>query len=411
MLRIVSVAKVAAYILMTAALVAFVACELDPGEKGEKGEQGEMGTPGTPGTPGTSGTSGTPGTPGTPGTAGPAGPGPLEYASGYSASVSEFYRPGSTTWLVDVSKYFIGGSNVEYSLETDPKPAWAALSGKDLTITIADLTAGDDLVMVKALAESGRSLNVTITVDANANPTSRSNSIPSTVRVGTVGAAKTDTGTVNVATEGFEDDNEGDTLKVTLKFDRTGFATASINTGGFLTITGIKSTWDADADPAADDPVTLTVNVEDAGGLTAETGHEIEVTVDGAPVISGLRDSYDVSIDKNFNAGVVLLTGTTRTHLYTDPENEPVTLTYSTYSSNDAAELKVLLDTDVDSTNANYIPTLTAADEGKLAIIGRNVGTTTVTVTATEASSGLRAISPPDQATEHEIVVTVTQSQ
>ena len=59
MLRIVSVAKVAAYILMTAALVAFVACELDPGEKGEQGTKGTQGTAGERGLRGAKGEPGT----------------------------------------------------------------------------------------------------------------------------------------------------------------------------------------------------------------------------------------------------------------------------------------------------------------------------------------------------------------
>ena len=402
MIRFVNVAKVAAYVLMVLALVAFVACE--------PGKMGPPGAPGDTGTTGDRGLQGDPGTSGTPGTSGPAGPGPLEHKQGVpdTGAVSVFYAADSTTWPVDVSMYFIGGSNVKYSLETDPKPAWAALSGKDLTITVADLTGTDDLVMVKALAESGKSLSVTITVDENERPAHASASIPTSVTVGTVGDDATDTGPVDVTMNGFTDPNGAeDKLTITVTFDREGFATATIDkTTGFLTITGIESTWDADADPAAHDPVMLTLNVEDTAGLTAETGYQIEVTVDGAPVISGLRDSYALSIDENFRPGVRLLAGTTQSHLYANPEGDSETVVLS-YPSGDAAvaEMKVLEASDVDSDHADYIPSLTAADEDKLAIIGRSVGTTTITVTATETGDD------PDQVSEHEIVVTVTQSQ
>ena len=101
--------------------------------------------------------------------------------------------------------------------------------------------------------------------------------------------------------------------------------TAAIGTDGkSITVTGLKSTWDADASPAAHVPVKIELEITDPGGMTAES--EINVTVDGAPQVGDTDPQDSASITKKAGSAASAVLNNLAT-FYSDPEG--VTATFA----------------------------------------------------------------------------------
>ncbi len=138
---------------------------------------------------------------------------------------------------------------------------------------------------------------------------------------------------------------------------------AEITKGGELTVTGVKSTWDADADTPIHKPVPVEVTATDPGGLTEKL--TILIWVDGAPEEaenSPLREQYvirqadgDATPVRNVAA------------FFKDPEGGPIATT------------------EVNSSN-ELVATATIAS-GNVSVTPLNPGTTTVTVYASAATT------------------------
>ena len=140
----------------------------------------------------------------------------------------------------------------------------------------------------------------------------------------------------------FTDDNAwtDDTANVELSITEVGAAgeaddeehiMAEITKEGDLTVTGVKSTWDADADTPIHKPVPVEITATDPGGLTEKL--TIFVWVDGAPAQpanSPLRDTYTVKQSDGPTDVIGNIAG-----FFADPEGAATTaLTDADVSSN-----------------------------------------------------------------------------
>ena len=96
---------------------------------------------------------------------------------------------------------------------------------------------------------------------------------------------------------------------------------AELTEDGDLTVTGLKSTWDAAASPPAHKPVRMEITATDPGGLTAKTW--LYVWVDGffVPATSGgtLQDNYVVKLSDGATTIVNALES-----FFVEPEGHPV---------------------------------------------------------------------------------------
>ena len=427
MLRIVSVAKVAAYVLMTAALVAFVACELDPGEKGEQGTQGTQGTAGERGLRGAKGE---------PGTSSAAPDASTPY-------VGELYaRGGMTEHLVlvndgveavgdppdlDLADRFRGGTPpVTYSISVAGSDDAFAANGPFtvkldeatgmLTVTVnADYTFGAVTLAdsgmatkfrVRATDADGATDVKEVSIKRNAPPL-RTTTDPSTEAAGfTVttqavtpaegeaspeGCAKrnvcTRTVLVRTPTDPAQPLYEDELPEsVVLAVDDGGGANVRVVLAGHkLTFTGLESTWNSTTD--ADAPKTIKVSATDAMGLeaVADTGVTDEfvtftVTVDAAPTIKAPFPS-GVSLTKRSSA--VQAVGAALSEFFDDPDNGTDDLDYTAKS------------------DTPTIVTVVETQGANLMVTPLDAGSATITVTATDKN---------EQSVSQTVTIRVTES-
>ena len=415
MLRIVSVAKVAAYVLMTAALVAFVACELDPGEKGEQGTQGTQGTAGDRGLRGAKGE---------PGTTSPAAP---DASTPY---VGELYaRGGEAEHLVlvndgdgavgdpsdlDLADRFRGGTPpVTYS-NTAPNaggPFTIKLNEATgmLTVTVdetypfAPVTLADTGMETKFTvtakdADGATTDPKTVSIKRNAPPF-RTDEDPTAVIVTTqavtpaegedtpTGCPKRNVctrtvlvGAADAADALYEDEVPESVL---LAVDDGGGANVRVVLAGHeLTFTGLKSTWDGDADA----PKAIKVSATDAMGLEAvaqgtdDAFVTFMVTVDAAPTIKAPFPS-GVSLIQNSNP--VQAVGAALSEFFNDPDNGTDPLTYTAKS------------------DTPTIVTVVETQGANLMVTPLDAGSATITVTATDKN---------EQSVSQTVTIRVTES-
>jgi hypothetical protein len=423
MLRIVSVAKVAAYVLMTAALVAFVACELDPGEKGEQG---------TKGTQGTAGERGLRGAKGEPGTA-PAAP---DASTPY---VGELYaRGGMADHLVlvndgvgvvgdpsdlDLADRFRGGTPpVTYS-NTAPNADGPFTIKLNEATGMLTVTVDEDYAFTTPVALTGTTMETKFTVTAkdadgatdekvvsikrNAPPVRTTVDEPqdftftvTTQAVTPAEDAEDDppagcpkrnvctrtvlVGVDNAAGALYEDELPESVL---LAVDDGGGANVGVVLAGHkLTFTGLKSTWDGDIQVPAHVPKTIKVSATDAMGLEAVAGNgatdvTFTVTVDAAPTIKAPFPS-GVSLTKGENA--VRAVGALLSEFFDDPDNG-TTLAYTAKSDTPTIvevveeQTRYLMVTPLDAGSATI--TVTATDTNEQSV------SQTVTIRVTAATS------------------------
>ena len=424
MLRIVSVAKVAAYILMTAALVAFVACELDPGEKGEQG---------TKGTQGTAGERGLRGAKGEPGTA-PAAP---DASTPY---VGELYARGleADAYLVlvndgvgvvgdpsdlDLADRFRGGTPpLTYSIPSDGDNAPTAdgpfavkldeatgmltvtvnADYAFVPVTLAD-TGMETTFTVKATDADGATDDKEVSIKRNAPPVRTNTPHPTaavTVTTQAVTPAEGEdtpagcpkrnfcTRTVLVAATATDNPLYMDELpeSVLLEVDDGGGANVRVVLAGHeLTFTGLKSTWNSTTD--ADAPKTIKVSATDARGLEAVTASgatdefvTFTVTVDAPPTIKAPFPS-GVSLTKGVETPAV---GAALSEFFNDPDNGGDALTYT-----------------AESDTPTIVEVAEEQNTGNLRVTPLDAGSATITVTATDKN---------EQSVSQTVTIRVTES-
>ena len=119
----------------------------------------------------------------------------------------------------------------------------------------------------------------------------------------------------------FEDDEAGYSIEVTS--DEEGKYSWRVEDEE-LTLIGLQSTWDADADPdAVDDPIMVEVKAEDANGLSIEVSFML--TVNAAPTVGDDADGVDRSIEIARDAtgdALILMSGTNAAGLFEDTEGD-----------------------------------------------------------------------------------------
>jgi hypothetical protein len=405
MLRIVSVAKVAAYVLMTAALVAFVACELDPGEKGEQG---------TKGTQGTAGERGLRGAKGEPGTA-PAAP---DASTPY---VGELYaRGGMADHLVlvndgvgvvgdpsdlDLADRFRGGTPpVTYS-NTAPNADGPFTIKLNEATGMLTVTVDEDYAFTTPVALTGTTMETKFTVTAKDADGATDEKVVSIKRNAPPFRTAEDPDAVIVTTqavtpaEDAEDDPPAGCPKrnvctrtvlvgvdnaagalyedelpesVLLAVDDGGGANVGVVLAGHkLTFTGLKSTWDGDIQVPAHVPKTIKVSATDAMGLEAVAAGTDDafvtfmVTVDAPPTIQAPFPS-GVSLNKGNTA--VPAVGAPLSEFFNDPDNGTAALTYTAKS------------------DTPTIVTVVETQGANLMVTPLDAGSATITVTATDTN-------------------------
>ena len=100
--------------------------------------------------------------------------------------------------------------------------------------------------------------------------------------------------------------------------------------GADVTLTGMASTWNADANPPAENPVIVKLKATDEGKLSAEVS--VQVAVNAPPMVSKDGAAVDRMVKTNFGTPVTL--SSSPAGLFTDPEGD--TITVSAQSSNEA---------------------------------------------------------------------------
>ena len=128
----------------------------------------------------------------------------------------------------------------------------------------------------------------------------------------------------------FQDDGD---YEVSVSSDADGVKFSWTQEDGKLTLTGLESTWDADAATPAFVPVEVDVTAEDEGGLSLEV--TFTLNVNAPPGLSDL--AADVETDVEFELGTTgntLITQAGAVALFDDPEDDTVAATFE--SSNDS---------------------------------------------------------------------------
>ena len=319
-MNIARAAKGAASLLMVFGLVALVACQAGPaGTPGAKGAKGDTGPAGAPGAPG------------------PAALGAVASDDTHVIYINDGTNAADDPIIgnvndpkggVDVTALFAGGvSPIKYSISTPPPSTstFKASINDDNEIVITkrvatatsptgDYDAGTSLT-VRATDANGVTATKSVAIRTNKKPTTVGSAMLNIV-VGTQSEKYSDTyEPQNVASfdfyqrtsggaitglpanvqylfaDGGSADNaaaqagrEALTYEISKVSRGTGtgaeYATVEL-TGSVLTITGLKSTWDSDASPAAHVPVSIEIEATDPGGLSVK--RTFRATVDGAP--------------------------------------------------------------------------------------------------------------------------------
>jgi hypothetical protein len=413
----------AAFVFMVASLIAFVACEPVEGPPGAPGKAGETGDRGITGPAGKEGSRGQPGTGPT---TGPPITLPLtrtyEGDPGFNADNAHIIAvndvdgnvgtPGGPYTMHDLG--FRGGEEpVEYEITGAITPVKAErvfdvkLDDDVLTVTVLKDTGDDDTVFaIEATDGSKATAERFFSVERNKRPVAFAEIHPLTTLIGTqdeddveLRQPDRDPFTFNCdkmnscmfaiptletgeprATAWFVDANSG-SLKYTAMSKDTSKATASISNDGKLVVTGVSSTWDAAADPAAHKAVDIEIMATDAGDLTAKM--MVSVQVDGAPTYrGGLLSTYNVAAGEEDKVIVTGISG-----FFVDPEGEALTASVPLEASQTGSQYATF-----------------AISAGNLTVTGKNEGPATVKVKISEPDGDA---DNPGQYIEHEIRVNV----
>ena len=432
--------KFAAFIsIIISMAVIFAACE---GAVGPTGPKGDKGDPGAPGAPGTSGNDGLPGTAALQARSNvdPTLLNDDELVDDEGRTVDSVDAtpadPETKTLTVDLSTYFIGGTPGFTYEFVDMNGATAGL-GNDLQADTDEVIDGEinnetgmleytltktaaewpgSLYMigfvgdVKAIDDDGVAATATVTIMLNRKPTFTDGDSDGIVNdsalvLGTMDGKRKnqdgddtpsgavanvnmacaeinecvldlvfmDDGDITVTVTGMTRDDKDDSAKV-------GWETTD---DGKVKLIGLASTWDADATPAADSPVTVKLKAVDERGLDAEVS--VLVSVNAAPTVSALGQSF---VRSSHEVDETLTLTNEISSWFMNAETDA--LAYTGESKNaDIASI------DADDTSA-------VLTDGDVDIAGVTLGrSTNITVTASE-SAGLR------QSTSIEFTVTVT---
>ena len=364
-------------LLMTMALaVAMVACQGAVGPQGDQGPKGEKGDPGTPGTPGEPGEPAIPPLTGRDGevlldslNAGNDEDEATEYqvdlvAAGYfhgGVGPYEFEITGATdsdgTTPINLTDTTADDLTAEIDDETNLLKIKLVYTEGTTTFETADYVTGYT-VALRAVDANNELAESSITIKPNRAPVLVTGvaqadgdlSSPNDVYViGTMaGEIDIDAGTddnqprVDGAASCsmfnmceltlFSDDGDG-ALDVSVTSVTNGKYSWSVEDGK-LTLTGLVSTWDEDADPAADDPIEVDVKAVDEDGLSLEV--TFMLSVNALPTLSAAAADVDTSVEFTLGAtaGLSLITQAGAVALFEDPEGDDVVATFE--SANDS---------------------------------------------------------------------------
>ena len=421
--------KFAAFIsIIVSVAVMFAACQGVVGPAGPQGPKGEPGTPGTPGTPGA---------PGEPGE-----PAPLPLTGRTGPVVLDSLNAGddedeATEHMIDLmaAGYFHGGAEpYEYEITGVTDSGGTAI---DLSATGAALTAAIDAttnmlniklaytqgttnytdadyttgytIALKAVDANSESAVSSVVLKPNRAPVLAGDATASAEGdladpnnqyvIGTMsGEIDIDTGTDGnqPRTDGvlsctmfnmceltlFSDD--GDSTPVVSITSATGGKYSWTANDGKLTITGLASTYDEDADPAADDPIEVDVMAEDEGGLSLEV--TFMLSVNAPPMLSESAADIDSSVEFTLGAttGLSLISQLGAVALFDDPEGDTVVATFA---------------------SANTAIITVGASDGAVVPVSR--GTTTITVTGATGAQDNTDTDGLGQSAEIKYTVTV----
>ena len=384
-MRFTRAAKVAAFPLTALILVALVACQ---------GPAGPAGTTGTTGTQGPTGPTGPTGGTGGPGfdTLTARGTGPLVVLINDGKAADDSAVIGPLPDPIDMSMHFRGGyepvtyaakmvdaSESTFTGDIDPDTGILTikLRDEDDTETMnqyeigTNPTQANEITVTAKDAESNEAMML-VHVLANKAPVAPQPGEVWATSVGTemradkkvvvcqdeanAAIAATDTAhqcTVEAGASEFTDDGD-----FVLSVVETSSMVSVSADGKKLTITGLASTWDADADPAADDPAEVMIRATDKNGLYVDRA--LEITVDAAPTVK--RQIQNRTIKDNAGATIVARN-------------------FVNFFDDDQSDL-VATDISYEESDAN---TATATTNGaNLEITPLNPGTTMITVTIEE---------------------------
>jgi len=362
-MNIARAAKGAASLLMVFGLVALVACQAGPaGTPGTKGDKGDTGAPGAPGAPG-------------PAALGAVASDDTHFifinnagtiADPLIGNLNEPKPDGSA----DVTALFAGGTSpIKYAISTPPTtgPFRASLND-DNEIVITKRVASDtdpdghynigdgSELTVRATDANGVTATKNVEILTNKAPLNAGPATPNPFVVGTQSEKYSDTYKAqNVVSLDFDQrpsgstitgsanwyfadaDTPGDTSAealaarklLTYKLLKTSrgtgngeeYATVEL-TGSVLKVTGLKSTWDKDATPAAHVPVSIEIEVSDPGGLSIK--RTFRVVVDGAPEIGDTAPRASI-VEKA--TGVSKVVVRSLPSFFRDPEGATATVT------------------------------------------------------------------------------------
>ena len=415
-----------AFLLMVFGLAALVACQGTPGPKGDTGGKGDTGDKGEPGVQGPPGEPG-PGPLVAKGGVGednayvivfngtgddtvtigdltsPAGEGSLNLAERFSGGVGSLkYKAAGTTsggaFKVEVAEETGVATVTKASASTTDYVDADFEDGITFTVTATD---GNDTeavkhVTIKAnrkpgrqvqnfdLPESGLPLGTTTRELSYAVGTQPTLGEGDSAKVAWNKFEARTRNSVNAGrgilvgrnTYGhwvFSDDAPVDDVEITIteigaegEADDNEYIMAEVSKTGELTVTGVKSTWDADADTPIHKPVPVEFTATDPGGLTETL--TAYVWVDGAPVQTSnapLRARYTVRQSEGPTDLLGSIAG-----FFTDPEG---------------AAIVALTDDDVSS--SNELVATADINGAALRVTPVNQGSTTITVYASAASA------------------------
>ena len=386
-------------VLMLVAAVVFAACEgaagvVGPaGPQGEPGAAGPRGPQGNPGPAGPQGPQGNPGAAGPPGPVGPQGPagdpagGPLRpiNALGMPAQMIKIVNAGdpvTNTW--DMTKFFVGGSNVQYAVYVPEKKTREDV-GKGLTVAIDGSMVTLTLDPVATAEYTTKSVSIKVSDSTDAFVTDlmmRHNREPlpgglMTIAGKILGTQGVDTVKVHTANPVVRPHTVGETIDPNAHFHDDADDTLTFHArpqslgdeykvgiagvAGGVKITALQSTWNATS--SMHDKVVLAIEATDSGNLPAldEDGERFrvttEVTIDEAP-----RDRGQIPTAIVFDDGENTQANSSWWRFFEEPEgnfsatadwaelNSPTTGN-THYSENDASN------TELDAVATGPLPT------------------------------------------------------
>ena len=380
-------AKGAALLLMIFGVVALIGCPAAAkgatGDKGAKGDTGARGEPGATGQPG-------------PAALGAVGdsddPHVIYINDAGTTAVPLIGDVNDPKGGVDVTALFAGGTPpIKYAISVPPLAAhtFRATINDDNEIVVTKRAAtvtsptGDydagTVLTVRATDAGGVTATKSVEIRTNKAPTTvpAGNTEISNIIVGTQSEKYSDTyepqnvasidfyqrasgsAITGIAQWLFADGGSADdaaaqaarealTYKL-MKVSRgtgTGAEYATVElTGSVLTVTGLKSTWDDDASPAAHVPIQIEVEATDPGGLSVK--RTFRATVDGVP---GVKDTGPPAVISKKATGTQGVVVRGLASFFEDPEDATITIVGATLAPTQLGTV------DVDSGNLRLTP-------------------------------------------------------